>query len=217
MRVVASVLLVLALSACTARAFVNVDVPPPATDEPLAKVSSKATAVIAGGCFWGIQLVYQHVKGVSRATSGYAGGTAETAKYETVGTDKTDHAESVEIEYDPSRITYGQLLRIFFSVAHDPTQLNQQWPDTGRQYRSVIFTSTPSQARIARAYVDQLNKAKTFPEPVVTEITELPRFYMAETYHQNYATLHPNDPYIRMNDAPKLERLKVVFPELYVR
>jgi peptide-methionine (S)-S-oxide reductase len=210
-------LTVVLAAACVTRASSAVTVPPPAMDDALASAPGHATAVVAGGCFWGVQLVFQHVRGVARATSGYAGAKTAATSYETVETGKTDDAESVEIEYDPSKITYGQLLRIFFAVGHDPTQLNAQWPDSGRQYRSAIFTATPGQARIARAYVDQLNAARTFDAPVVTEVTPLPRFYPAEAYHQDYATRNPNDGYIRLNDAPKLERLKAVFPELYQR
>ena len=203
-------------TACVGGTFAatEVSVPPPAIDDVLAAAPGHATAVVAGGCFWGVQLVFQHVRGVSHVTSGYAGGAANTAQYESVETGETGHAESVEIAYDPSAITYGQLLRIFFAVAHDPTQLNRQGPDTGKQYRSAIFTATDSQARIARAYVDQLNKANTFGAHVVTEVTPLPHFYPAEAYHQDYATIHPDDLYIRYNDAPKLERLRQVFPEM---
>ena len=179
-------------------------VPPAAVDEPLAATPGKATAVVAGGCFWGVQLVFQHVLGVTHVTSGYAGKDGEA-----------DPAESVEIVYDPSKITYGRLLHVFFAVAHDPTELNRQGPDTGREYRSAIFTATASQARIARAYVDQLNGAKVFGKPVVTEVTALPRFRVAEAAHQDYATKHPDDPYIRINDAPKLGKLRTVLPEFY--
>jgi peptide-methionine (S)-S-oxide reductase len=209
---------VAAASACVAGTFAaaDVSVPPPTIDDALAAAPGKSTAVVAGGCFWGVQLVFQHVRGVTHVTSGYAGGAANTAHYESVETGETGHAESVEVTYDPSKITYGQLLRIFFAVAHDPTQLNRQGPDTGKQYRSVIFTSGDSQAPIARAYVDQLNKANTFGRTVVTEVAALPHFYPAEAEHQDYATIHPDDPYIRYNDAPKLDRLRQVFPDLFV-
>jgi peptide-methionine (S)-S-oxide reductase len=206
----------LAAAACGGVMAGSVSVPPPQVDAALAKTKGEATAVVAGGCFWGVQAVFQHVRGVIRAPSGYAGGEAATARYEMVGTGRTGHAESVEITYDPSQITYGQLLRVFFAVAHDPTELNRQGPDVGPQYRSAIFTSNSEQEQIARAYVEQLNQAKVFPRPVVTTVSTLRGFYVAEDYHQDYATLHPNDPYIRINDAPKVEALKRVFPELFV-
>jgi peptide-methionine (S)-S-oxide reductase len=174
------------------------------------------TAVIAGGCFWGIQAVFQHVKGVKSAISGYSGGAASTAEYERVGTGTTGHAESVRITYDPSQISYGQLLKIFFSVAHDPTELNRQGPDDGPQYRSAIFYNGEEQHRIAAAYVSQLQQAKVFPRKIVTEISPLKGFYEAEGYHQDYATRHPNDPYIVINDAPKVAHLKQQFPTIYV-
>jgi peptide-methionine (S)-S-oxide reductase len=190
-------------------------VPPPQVDEALAAKPGQATAVVAGGCFWGVQAVFQHTRGVLRATSGYAGGTANTAQYTIVSSETTDHAESVQIVYDPSQITFGQLLRVFFSVAHDPTQLNQQGPDSGRSYRSVIFTTTADQARIAHAYIDQLDAAKVFRSRIVTDVSAPMPFYPAEDYHQDYATLHPDDLYIRINDAPKLEHLRQQLPELY--
>jgi peptide-methionine (S)-S-oxide reductase len=189
--------------------------PDPQVDAPLA-ANGDGTAVIAGGCFWGIQAVFQHVKGVKTAVSGYSGGTASTAEYELVGTGRTGHAESVRITYDPSQISYGQLLKIFFSVAHDPTELNRQGPDDGPQYRSVIFYSGEEQHRIAAAYVSQLQQAKAFSRKIVTEISPLKGFYEAEGYHQNYATRHPNDPYIVINDAPKVAHLKQQFPTVYV-
>jgi len=190
-------------------------VPAAATDEPLAKTRGKETAVVAGGCFWGVQAVFQHVKGVISATSGYAGGTAKYPEYEQVSTGTTGHAESVKIVYDPSQITYGQLLRIFFSVAHDPTQLNRQGPDTGTQYRSAIFYGNDEQKRIAEGYVAQLGAAKAFPGQIVTQVAPLNAFYEAEAYHQDYAELHPDNPYIKYNDAPKLANLRQQFPELY--
>lgn len=189
--------------------------PDPEVDAPLA-ANGDSTAVIAGGCFWGIQAVFQHVKGVKSAVSGYSGGTASTAEYELVGTGRTGHAESVRITYDPSQISYGQLLKIFFSVAHDPTELNRQGPDDGPQYRSVIFYSGEEQQRIAAAYVSQLQQAKVFSRKIVTEISPLKGFYDAEAYHQDYATRHPHDPYIVINDAPKVAHLKQQFPALYV-
>ena len=211
----AVVLLVTASLSCATIAA-SVAVPPPAVDAALAAKPGQATAVVAGGCFWGVQAVFQHVRGVVRATSGYAGGTAQSARYEIVSAGETGHAESVEIVYDPSVITYGRLLRVFFAVAHDPTELNRQGPDEGRQYRSAIFTSTSEQARIARAYIDQLNAAKVFARKVVTEVATLPAFYAAEAYHQDYATRHPDDLYIRINDAPKVENLRATFPELWM-
>lgn len=189
-------------------------VPAASADEPLAKASGKETAVVAGGCFWGIQAVFQHVKGVISATSGYAGGTAKNPEYEQVSTGETGHAESVKIVYDPSQITYGQLLRVFFSVAHDPTQLNRQGPDTGTQYRSAIFYNNDEQKRIAEAYIAQLGAAKVFPRQIVTQVAPLKAFYEAEAYHQNYAALHPDNPYIMYNDAPKVAKLRQQFPEL---
>jgi peptide-methionine (S)-S-oxide reductase len=172
--------------------------------------------VLSGGCFWGIQAVFEHVKGVSSVTAGYSGGQASTAQYETVSTGRTGHAESVRIVYDPSQVSYGQLLKVFFSVAHDPTELNRQGPDEGTQYRSAIFYANEDQRRIAQAYVDQLNRAKAFPRTIVTEIVALQAFYPAEAYHQDYAEHHPNEPYIAINDLPKLEHLKQTLPELYV-
>ncbi len=189
--------------------------PDPALDAPLAKGSARQTAVLAGGCFWGMQLVFQHVTGVLSASSGYAGGKADTAQYETVSTGTTGHAESVQVVYDPSRISYGQLLKIYFAVAHDPTELNRQGPDHGKQYRSEIFTTDTEQSSIARAYIHQLDAAQVYPKKIVTEVAALPAFYPAEGYHQNYATLHPNDLYISINDRPKLDHLKAQFPERY--
>jgi peptide-methionine (S)-S-oxide reductase len=205
----------LAATACNAKAGTAAPVPPPALDAPRASVPSQQTAVVSGGCFWGVQAVFQHVKGVISATSGYAGGSAKTAEYETVSTGETGHAESVQITYDPSQITYGELLRVFFSVAHDPTQLNRQGPDEGSQYRSAIFYSSDEQKRVADAYIAQLDKAGIFSRPIVTQVTPLQAFYPAEAYHQNYATLHPNQPYIMFNDAPKVEHLRQQFPQLY--
>ncbi len=189
--------------------------PDPALDAPLAKGSARQTAVLAGGCFWGMQLVFQHVTGVLSATSGYAGGKADTAQYETVSTGTTGHAESVQVVYDPSRISYGQLLKIYFAVAHDPTELNRQGPDQGKQYRSEIFATDAEQSSIARAYIRQLDNAQIYPKKIVTEVAALPAFYPAEGYHQNYATRHPDDPYIAINDRPKLDHLKAQFPAWY--
>jgi peptide-methionine (S)-S-oxide reductase len=189
--------------------------PRPAVDAPIAAAKSQQTAVISGGCFWGIQAVFQHVKGVINATSGYTGGSSLTAQYEIVSTGATGHAESVKITYDPSQVTYGQLLRVFFSVAHDPTELNRQGPDEGTQYRSSIWYANDEQKRIAEAYIAQLDKAKIFSGPIVTKVVPLKGFYAAEGYHQNYATNHPDDPYIVYNDAPKVVHLRQQLPELY--
>ncbi len=203
-------------TACNARAGTASAVPPPAVDAPRTASAGQQTAVIAGGCFWGIQAVFQHVKGVVSATSGYSGGSSKTAEYEVVSTGETGHAESVQIVYDPSQITYGQLLRVFFSVAHDPTQMNRQGPDTGSQYRSVIFYSNDEQKKIAEAYIAQLDSAKVFPRAIVTQVVPMKAFYPAEAHHQNYAAAHPNDPYIAFNDAPKVEHLRQEFPDLYL-
>jgi peptide-methionine (S)-S-oxide reductase len=191
-----------------------VSLPNPAVDSTHA-ASATQTAVVAGGCFWGIQAVFQHVKGVQSATSGYSGGAAKTAEYEVVSTGETGHAESVQIKFDPAQISYGQLLKIFFSVAHDPTQLNRQGPDEGSQYRSVIFYDNDEQKRIAEAYISQLEQAKVFSGHIVTQLVPLKSFYAAEGYHQNYATLHPDNPYIAINDAPEVEHLRQQFPDLY--
>jgi peptide-methionine (S)-S-oxide reductase len=190
-------------------------VPGPVADEARATAPGKQTAVVAGGCFWGIQAVFQHVKGVISATSGYSGGTVKNPDYETVSSGATGHAESVEIVYDPSQVTYGELLRVFFSVALDPTEVNRQGPDTGTQYRSVIFYGNEEQKRIAQAYIAQLDQAKVFRRAIATQVVELKAFYPAEGYHQNYATVHPNDPYIVYNDAPKVANLRREFPELW--
>jgi peptide-methionine (S)-S-oxide reductase len=179
------------------------------------RAQQKQTAVFAGGCFWGVQAVFKHVNGVVDATSGYAGGSAATAEYETVSTGKTGHAESVKVTFDPTRISYGQLLRVFFSVAHDPTQLNRQGPDTGTQYRSAIFYANEEQRRAAEGYIAQLQDAKTFAHPIVTQVVPLQGFYAAENYHQDYARLHPHDLYIMINDAPKVVHLRERFPDLY--
>jgi len=208
---------VLAFALARPAATLSVAVPPPAVDAELAASARPLrTAVLSGGCFWGVQAVYQHVRGVKKAVSGYAGGAAATAHYEIVGRGGSGHAESVQVFYDPSQITYGQLLRIFFSVAHDPTTLNRQGPDEGTQYRSAIFVEDEEQEKIARAYIAQLDRAGVFRNPIVTEVATLPGFYEAEEYHQDYATLHPDDPYIMINDAPKVAGLKKLFPALYV-
>lgn len=190
--------------------------PDPAVDAARTGGKGPATAVFAGGCFWGVEAVFKHVKGVSSAVSGYAGGDAKTAHYEIVGSGLTGHAESVQVTYDPSQISYGQLLRVFFSVAHDPTQLNRQGPDVGSQYRSAIFYSDPEQQRIARAYIEQLQSAKVYDRPIVTQLTPLNAFYPAEGYHQDYLAKHPENMYIVINDLPKLNHLRQEFPQIYV-
>ena len=193
-----------------------VSLPDPKVDTPLAAAKGTKTAVFAGGCFWGVEAVFKHVKGVTQSVSGYAGGDAKTAKYEIVSSGDTGHAESVRVTYDPSRITYGQLLKVFFSVAHDPTELNRQGPDTGTQYRSAIFTADAEQKRVADAYIAQLQAARVFPRPIVTQVTPLKAFYEAEAYHQDYLARHPDQPYIVINDLPKLANLQKQFPALYV-
>src|SRR5262249_52587968 len=200
--------------ACNAAPAVTI--PSPTIDQPLAKAKGAEKAVTVGGCFWGMQAVFEHVKGVSRVTAGYSGGSSGTAHYETVSSGATGHAESVRIVYDPSQISYGQLLKVYFSVAHDPTQLNRQGPDEGTQYRSTIFYNGEEQKRIAEAYIEQLNRAKVYPRPIVTQVVVLKGFYPAEDYHQDYAVHHPNDPYIRINDLPKVDHLRETLPELYV-
>jgi peptide-methionine (S)-S-oxide reductase len=201
--------------AVACRAGSGAAVPAPVKNEERATAPGKETAVVAGGCFWGIQAVFQHVKGVVSATSGYSGGTVKNPDYEAVSSGATGHAESVQIVYDPSQVTYGELLRVFFSVALDPTQVNRQGPDEGTQYRSVIFYGNDEQKRIAEAYIAQLNQAKVFSRAIATQVVALKAFYPAEGYHQNYATVHPNDPYIVYNDAPKVANLRKEFPESY--
>ncbi|MBA2964015.1 MULTISPECIES: peptide-methionine (S)-S-oxide reductase MsrA [Ramlibacter] len=190
-----------------------VRLPPPATD--VRDSGTTATAVFAGGCFWGIQGVFQHTAGVLNAVSGYAGGDQASAHYQQVGSGRTGHAEAVQITYDPRQVTYGTLLQIYFSVAHDPTQLNRQGPDTGSQYRSAVFYRDAEQKRVTEAYIAQLEAAKVFPAPIVTQVTALPAFYPAEAYHQDYATLHPTSPYIARFDLPKIANLKATLPQLY--
>ena len=182
--------------------------PEPAVDAALADRGEQRKAVLAGGCFWCVEAVYKNLDGVLTVKSGYAGGSADTADYETVSTGTTNHAESVEVVYDPGRITYGQILRVFFSIAHDPTQLNRQGPDTGRQYRSAIFYADDEQKRVAEAYIDQLNKAHIFDRPIVTEVVPLEAFFEAETYHQDYAARNPSNPYIVINAQPKVSKLR---------
>lgn len=188
-------------------------IPKAAVDE--APGAGTETIALAGGCFWGVQGVFQHVDGVVSAVSGYAGGAKNTAEYETVSSGTTGHAETVKVVFDPHKVSLGHLLQIYFSVAHDPTELNRQGPDSGTQYRSAIFPTTPEQARIAKAYIDQLNKAGVFGEAIVTRIEPGKSFYPAETYHQNFLTTHPTYPYIAINDMPKLDDLKRMFPQDY--
>jgi peptide-methionine (S)-S-oxide reductase len=189
-------------------------IPAPAVDVQAA--SGIQTAVLAGGCFWGVQGVFQHTAGIVNAVSGYAGGSRMTADYTMVSSGTTGHAESVEVKYDPKKISYGKILQIFFSVAHDPTQLNRQGPDSGTQYRSAIFTTNDEQKRVADAYIAQLNAAKVYRKPIVTKVGPLDGFFPAEAYHQDYLTLHPNQPYIAYNDLPKVENLKRIFADNYI-
>jgi peptide-methionine (S)-S-oxide reductase len=211
--VLLALVLMTGIQACDA-AGSAVALPAPVTDVSAASTNTQ-TAVFAGGCFWGVEAVFRHVKGVSSAISGYAGGDAQSADYHTVSSGTTRHAESVKVTYDPTQVSYGQLLQVFFSVAHDPTQFNRQGPDTGTQYRSAIFTTSEEQRRVAQAYIEQLNRAKVFAGPIVTEVVALPAFYDAEPYHQNYAALHSSEPYIAINDLPKVAHLRMQFPSLY--
>src|SRR5690242_21638231 len=199
-----------------ANAASKAPIPAAKVDLPLASTPGKQTAVFAGGCFWGTQAVFQRLKGVIHTTAGYAGGSAATATYDQVTTETTGNAESVKVVYDPSKITYGQLLRIFFSVAHDPTQLNRQGPDVGTSYRSAIFYSNDEQKRLATEYIHQLDAAHVFPKPIVTQVTPLKDFYRAEDYHQDYALHNPGNPYILVCDRPKIAALKHQFPDLFV-
>ena len=191
-----------------------VPVPPPVMDTP-ATAQAQETAVFAGGCFWGVQAVFQHTKGVLAAVSGYAGGPKESANYDSVGSGRSGHAESVQITYDPKQVSYGKLLQIYFSVAHDPTQLNRQGPDAGPQYRSAVFYKDAGQQQVTARYIAQLDAAKVYPNKIVTQLAPLAAFYPAEAYHQDYATLHPNQPYIAMFDRPKIASLKTLMPEVW--
>jgi peptide-methionine (S)-S-oxide reductase len=204
----------IALFASPSRAEEGIKIPAPTVAEP-ASTSPTETTVVAGGCFWGVQGVFQHVEGVKNAVSGYAGGEKKTAVYETVGTGRTGHAESVKITFDPKKISYGKILQIYFSVAHDPTQLNRQGPDSGTQYRSAIFPTNEEQAKVAKAYIAQLDAAKAFHKPIVTKIEPGHEFYPAEGYHQDFLVLHPNYPYIVYNDLPKVRNLQRLFPDIY--
>jgi len=207
-----SLVLMLLLAGCSQARTI----PDPVVDAPLAKASAQETIVFAGGCFWGVQAVFEHIKGVKSATAGYAGGEKSTAEYETVSTGETGHAESVQVIYDPSQVTLGQLLKVFFSVAHDPTELNRQGPDSGTQYRSAIFYRTDEQKRIADAYISQLNAAKVFSGKIVTQVAGGKQFYPAEEYHQHYLVNHPTSLYIVINDIPKVRALQKEFPQLWV-
>jgi peptide-methionine (S)-S-oxide reductase len=211
----AAMMLIVLAGALACRAGSSAPVPAPVANETRAATSSKQTAAVAGGCFWGVQAVFQHVKGVVSVTSGYAGGTSKNPDYEMVSSGDTGHAESVLIVYDPSKVTYGELLRVFFSVALDPTEVNRQGPDEGTQYRSIVFYQNDQQKQIAEAYIAQLNAAKVFSKPIATQVTPMKEFYTAEGYHQNYATLHPDNPYIVYNDAPKVANLRRELPDLY--
>jgi peptide-methionine (S)-S-oxide reductase len=190
-------------------------IPAPAVDAPAPAAGGSQTVVLAGGCFWGVQAVFQHTKGVTQAVSGYSGGQKETAHYEMVGTGRTGHAESVEVTFDPRQISYGKILQIYFSVAHNPTELNRQGPDTGTQYRSAIFYANEAQKRIAEAYIAQLDQTHVFNRPIVTKLEALTGFYPAEDYHQDFAVVHPNYPYIVFNDLPKVDNLKQLFAADY--
>jgi peptide-methionine (S)-S-oxide reductase len=212
---IASALLLIGASMACNTATASTQIPDPILDAPLASAKGKQTAVVAGGCFWGVEAVFEHVKGVTDAKSGYSGGPAAHADYRKVSSGQTGHAESVQITYDPSQISYGQLLKVFFSVAHNPTELNRQGPDRGTQYRSAIFYSNEEQKRIAEAYIDQLNQAKVFTGPIVTQVAALESFHAAEGYHQDYLAKHPDEPYIVINDLPKVENLRKHLPGLY--
>lgn len=214
-RLIAAVIMPIAMAAFASSSAAT-PLPDPAVDIPLAKAAGVQTAVLAGGCFWGVEGVFEHVKGVTRVVSGYSGGAADTASYRQVTSGRTGHAESVQISYDPARVSYGQLLKVFFSVAHDPTELNRQGPDTGPQYRSAIFYANADQKRVADLYVAQLQKARAFPRPIVTQVVPLKAFYDAEGYHQDYLVRHPDQPYIVINDLPKIANLKRQLPSLYV-
>jgi peptide-methionine (S)-S-oxide reductase len=208
---------VLAIAAISAPIHASEDavkIPAPALDIP--RSEGLQTAVLSGGCFWGVQGVFQHTAGVASAVSGYAGGSKMTANYELVSTGTTGHAESVQVKFDPTTISYGKILQIFFSVVHDPTQLNRQGPDTGTQYRSAIFTTSDEQKKVADAYIAQLDAAHLYGRPIVTKVSRLEGFFPAEAYHQDYLTLHPNQPYIAYNDLPKIENLKKLFAENYI-
>lgn len=208
-------MVVVSLAACIDARGQSAPVPAPRVDTPLASVSARDTAVLAGGCFWGLEGVFEHLQGVVSVVSGYTGGSVVRPSYETVSSGRSGHAESVRIVYDPSRLSYGKLLQVFFSVAHDPTQLDRQGPDVGPQYRSAIFFANPDQKRIAEAYVAQLRAGRVFPRPIVTQLVRLGAFYPAEDYHQDYMAHHPDALYIVINDAPKVAKLRRDFPGIY--
>lgn len=208
--------LLIPLGALFTHAAPKLPIPPAKVDASLANAAGQETAVFAGGCFWGVQAVFERVRGVVKTAAGYSGGSASTATYKQVITETTGHAESVEIVFDPSRITYGQLLRVFFSAVHDPTELNRQGPDVGPSYRSAIFYTSDEQKRIATSYIEQLDSEKIFPKKIVTEVTPLKGFYRGEEYHQDFALKNPTHPYIQVCDLPKIEALKQQFPELFV-
>ena len=208
-------MVVVSLAACIDARGQSAPVPAPRVDTPLASVSARDTAVLAGGCFWGLEGVFEHLQGVVSVVSGYTGGSVVRPSYETVSSGRSGHAESVRIVYDPSRLSYGKLLQVFFSVAHDPTQLDRQGPDVGPQYRSAIFFANPDQKRIAEAYVAQLRAGRVFPRPIVTQLVRLGAFYPAEDYHQDYMAHHPDALYIVINDAPKVAKLRRDFPRIY--
>lgn len=212
MAAASALILALAVTACTVRQ--SGPFPAPSLDESRPAASTLESVVLSGGCFWGVQLVFENVRGVQSATAGYAGGAAATAHYDQVSTGRTGHAESVRVVYDARQVSLGQLLRVFFSVAHNPTEWMRQGPDAGSQYRSVIFYSSPEQQRIAQAYIRQLTAARAFPRPIVTQLTPLAAFYPAEDYHQDFALHNPGDPYIRINDLPKLAALRAEWPQL---
>jgi peptide-methionine (S)-S-oxide reductase len=202
------------LTACSAMAS-TANLPDPAYDAPKSTTHSTETAVLAGGCFWGMQAVFEHVRGVTGVWTGYSGGHAQNAHYEDVSVGNTGHAESIKLQFDPAVISYGQLLKVYFAVAHDPTEIDRQGPDRGTQYRSEIFYTSPQQQQIATSYIAQLDAAKVYDSRIVTMVQPLKAFYLAEPYHQNYARVHPHDAYIVINDAPKVANLKQLFPELY--
>lgn len=217
-----SIVLIGAALACSSiNSSATTAVAPDSTPKPAVKLKpedmkGKQTAVFAGGCFWGVEAVFEHVKGVSDVRSGYSGGSARTAKYNAVGSGQTGHAEAVEVVFDPAVVSYKDLLKVFFAVAHDPTELNRQGPDEGTQYRSAIFYAGEEQKKDAQSYIEELTAAKTYSGPIVTQLTALDAFYPAEDYHQDYLVLHPTEAYIRINDIPKVEDLKKRFPEMYV-
>ncbi|MDF0555787.1 peptide-methionine (S)-S-oxide reductase MsrA [Kamptonema sp. UHCC 0994] len=206
---------IILLTAALAGGASQTRIPDPATDTSISMAKGKQTAVFAGGCFWGVEAVFEHLKGVSAVVSGYSGGNEATANYEVVSSGESGHAEAVEITYDPSQISYGQLLKIYFAIAHDPTELNRQGPDEGTQYRSAIFFTNDEQKQVASAYIQQLNKAQVFSNPIVTQLVPLTAFYAAEDYHQDFVARNPNYPYVVVHDLPKLSQLREQFPDLY--